>query len=109
MRLQFLGNEIAFAILFLLKIYKNCVTAERICHACHGINCLRTSYKVTQNCVNDIDICVTVFEERKFIKVNTLKLYYEDAMEIVFYFFYKFNRDCCVSRLPGTAIRRVAQ
>ncbi|TMW44282.1 hypothetical protein DOY81_010639 [Sarcophaga bullata] len=73
MRLQLLGNEIALAILLLLKIYKNCVTAERICHACHGINCLRTSYNVTQNCVDDFDICVTVFEGQTVVYQGCLE------------------------------------
>lgn len=40
-------------------------TNERVCHQCSGINCLRTSYKVTQKCVNDLDICATIFDGRE--------------------------------------------
>lgn len=39
--------------------------SKRICHQCNGINCLRTSYQVNQECLNNLDICVTVFDGRK--------------------------------------------
>lgn len=60
------GKKFTLVILLLLHIYvKNGVNAERICHQCNGINCLRTNYEVTQKCLNDLDICVTVFDGRK--------------------------------------------
>lgn len=43
----------------------NSVGAELTCHQCRGINCLRTSYVATQKCLNDLDICVNVFDGRK--------------------------------------------
>lgn len=60
-----LCKKITLVILLLLLAHVNRVNAERSCHQCHGINCLRNSYEVTQKCLNDLDICVTVFDGRK--------------------------------------------
>ncbi|KAM7344562.1 uncharacterized protein ACRADG_011240 [Cochliomyia hominivorax] len=56
------SKNIILIILPLLCIQADIITAERICHQCDGINCLRTSYVTTQKCFNDFDICVTVFD-----------------------------------------------
>ncbi|XP_037828601.1 uncharacterized protein LOC119616318 [Lucilia sericata] len=66
-------NKLIFVILLLLHVHVSCVAAERICHQCHGINCLRTTYEATQKCLSDLDICVTVFDGQTILAQGCLE------------------------------------
>ncbi|XP_065369292.1 uncharacterized protein LOC135961682 [Calliphora vicina] len=68
-----LCNKFALVILLLLHVHVSSVTAERTCHQCRGINCLRTTYEATQKCLNDLDICVTVFDGQTILAQGCLE------------------------------------
>ncbi|KAI8119007.1 hypothetical protein FF38_10566 [Lucilia cuprina] len=66
-------NKLIFVILLLLQVHVSSVTAERTCHQCRGINCLRTTYEATQKCLNNLDICVTVFDGQTILAQGCLE------------------------------------
>lgn len=39
-----------------------CVLASESCFYCRGINCKRSNYQATEQCVDQLDACVSVFE-----------------------------------------------
>lgn len=56
-----------FLLLVLIVAFQvNSIAAQRSCYQCEGINCQRTTYQKVEKCSNDVDICATVFEGRKF-------------------------------------------
>ncbi|XP_054739547.1 uncharacterized protein LOC129245417 [Anastrepha obliqua] len=48
--------------LLLLQVLIGCTEAATKCHKCTGINCQRTSYTATEDCVDALDSCTTIFQ-----------------------------------------------
>ncbi|XP_055387112.1 uncharacterized protein LOC129615764 [Condylostylus longicornis] len=55
---------------FLLAIFAVCLAAKppRTCHSCSGLTCLRTSYEKTEQCLDSLDFCVTIFDKSQVIR-----------------------------------------
>lgn len=46
----------------LLVFWPALVLASESCLYCRGINCQRSSYQATEQCVNQLDACISVFQ-----------------------------------------------
>lgn len=57
-----LTRKCAIPCILLALLGSSCVLASESCFYCRGINCQRSSYQATEQCVDQLDACVSVFE-----------------------------------------------
>ncbi|XP_064551884.1 uncharacterized protein LOC135437753 [Drosophila montana] len=57
-----LTRKCAILCILLPLLRAGFVLASESCHYCRGINCQRSNYEATEQCVDQLDACVSVFE-----------------------------------------------
>lgn len=57
-----LTRKCAILCILLPLLRASFVLASESCYYCRGINCQRSNYEATEQCVDQLDACVSVFE-----------------------------------------------
>ena len=53
----------ALVVLVLLQVLIESTDAATKCHQCTGINCQRMTYAATEDCADELDSCITIFQD----------------------------------------------